>query len=83
MVRQMYLKKNLWIFDLNAKFILNWRRNLDDCYESMQKTCLQVFDWPAWALSWSILASAVYGGISIWLCKAITMAIFGHMGRQF
>lgn len=44
--------EELMDFYPNAKIILNRRRNVDAWYESMQKTCLQVFSWPMWTLSW-------------------------------
>ncbi|CVL06460.1 uncharacterized protein FMAN_03671 [Fusarium mangiferae] len=36
----------------NAKVIINRRRHVDDWYSSMKKTCLEVFSWPMWVLSW-------------------------------
>ncbi|KAF5603998.1 hypothetical protein FPCIR_1059 [Fusarium pseudocircinatum] len=36
----------------NAKVILNRRRDVDAWYASMKKTCLEVFSWPMWILSW-------------------------------
>ncbi|KAJ6444599.1 acyl coA binding protein domain-containing protein [Purpureocillium lavendulum] len=36
----------------DARVVLNRRKDVDAWYASMRRTCLQVFGWPMWVMSW-------------------------------
>lgn len=44
--------EELMAFYPDAKVILNRRRDIDAWYASMEKNCLEAFNWPMWILSW-------------------------------
>lgn len=60
----------------DAQVVLNRRRNTDAWHASMRATCLQVFSWPMWVLSWFDIGLC-------WLWWNFKLVMSGYYGYNF
>ncbi|OAA81039.1 hypothetical protein LEL_00584 [Akanthomyces lecanii RCEF 1005] len=60
----------------DARVVLNRRRDADAWSASMERTCLQVFGWPMWTLSW-------FDAGICWLWWNFDLVMRGYYGGDF
>lgn len=60
----------------DAKVVLNRRRDYEAWRRSMQSTCLQVFSWPMWIMSW-------FDARLFWLWRTFHLSYHGYFDGHF